>query len=249
MPSFSPQQATTSLPSSVEYPFPALSPIPTLSRGCECFPVTDQTSITHLSLSAPSLSPQYAAPIAPTQNSHAQAIANPDGLGLDFSAATGSLSLPAVHPSLYYNPSSYEEECEFSYTEFDLHTHHSRSSVASVRPTRPLTPRQTSVRPGYSKWSTVFVSATHLRDFAGCRSTCDPLCRPSRILVWFQTDQTTHHGAAKVRPHQVGQEEGRFEERLEPGSCQIPRSLRYPVQCPEWTTLRGASTRDGSRRC
>ena len=90
---------TTPIP---DYPrFPTVSPVPTLSHGCECLSVIAEASTTHLLRLAWSLSPDsHTVPITPTHhlNAQPQVIPNPDDLGFDFLTAAGNFSLPPVHP-------------------------------------------------------------------------------------------------------------------------------------------------------
>ena len=100
---------TTPIP---DYPrFPTVSPVPTLSHGCECLSVIAEASTTHLLRLAWSLSPDsHTVPMTPTHHLHAQpqVVPNPDDLGFDFLSTARNSFLPQVHPPSAYDP-SYEE--------------------------------------------------------------------------------------------------------------------------------------------
>jgi len=151
----SPQQATTPSPLLIHSSFPTPSPVPILPHGCKGFPVTEQAPAAHLLSLAPSLSPEpYAVPISPTYNPHTQPRVIPNlDLGFGLPTVAESFPLPTVHPSLAYDPSY--KECELtslSFTKFDSHADHPRSSAASMAPIRPLLPGHTPFRTNHSKW-------------------------------------------------------------------------------------------------
>ena len=83
------------------------SPSPSFSHGSEYLPITHKDLLTHLSRSAPFLSPdEYTVPITPSLDPcpQTQAISNPDGLDLGLPLVTEGLSLPSADPTGTYDP-------------------------------------------------------------------------------------------------------------------------------------------------
>ena len=149
MPSISSQPITT--PPSIHPRFATISPVPTLSHGCECLPLTVGVSVAHLFQLAWSLTPeQHPAPPTPSYPSYQQfqAIPSPDALDFSFLTTAGNLSLPMVHPSPIYC-SSYEDREQtplISQIRLEYSPSVAQCGINAPNPTSPTSTRLSPTR-------------------------------------------------------------------------------------------------------